>query len=243
MPTAPLDRPRGLLLALALAVQGCTGVAPVVAEPLRVGNLDDSAPESLGLIPGVSRLDDARSTLAARGHTGIVADVSASAEGRGLLAVLAADYQSRVHVFTGGVYDHSLVLPTGGLPPYGMAVRIARDGQDTRLLVVYRDPLDRPEFPPSLLSFDWQGGRFQLAARTSLERVTARHDGMTRPALLGDDLRDGVLLVARDAAGALWDTSYFVRAAGGGVALQAQPTADALRCSCVRRYAYDLRAR
>ena len=245
MQTVPFARARGgvsaprgvLVLALALAASACASVAPVVDEPLRVGNLDDAAPEALGLTAGVTGFDEARETLAARGHTGVVGDVYAP-EGGALLGVLAADYQSRVHVFRGGVYDRSIVLPTSGLPPYGMALRIARDGAATRMLVLYRDPLDRSAFPPTLLSFDWVDDHFErFAARTSLEAVVSKQEGMTRPLLVGDDLADGVLLVARDAGGALWDTSYLVRIAGGRAALEPRPMTDALRCSCVRRYA------
>jgi hypothetical protein len=124
-----------------------------------------------------------------------------------------------------------------------MAVRIVRDGSGVRLLVLYRDPLNRAAFPPTLLSFDWRDGRFELASRTSLEGLASRHDGMTLPALLGDDLADGVLLVARDAGGAVWDTSYFLRLAGGRIVLEPRATADAMRCSCVRRYAFDVTGR
>jgi len=223
-------------LAIALAPTACGSVAPVVDEPLRVGNVADPGPEVLGLRPGVTRLDEARGALETRGHTGVVADEHAPRDGT-LLGVLAADYQTRVHVFWGGVYDRSVVLPTAGLPPYGIALRIARDGPATRLLVLYRDPLDRSAFPPTLLSFDWQEDHFVLATRTSLGELAARHEGMTRPLLLGDDLGDGILLVARDAGGALWDTSYLVRIAGGRAAFEPRPMSDALRCSCVQRYA------
>jgi hypothetical protein len=225
-----------LVLTLPVALAACGSVAPVVDEPLRVGNVTDPAPDALGLRPGVTPLDEARAALEARGHTGVVADEYAPPGGT-LLGVLAADYQSRVHVFRGGVYDRSVVLPTGGLPPYGMALRIARDGPATRLLVLYRDPLERPAFPPTLLSFDWQEDHFAMSTRTSLAEVASRHRGMTRPLLLGDDLGDGVLLVARDAGGALWDTSYMVRFDGARAALEPQPMSEALRCSCVQRYA------
>jgi len=234
---APIAWWRVALFAHALALPACGSVVPVVSEPLRVGNVADPAPEALGLRAGVTGFDEAREGLSARGLTGVVQDEFAPGSG-GLVGVLAADYQSRVHVFRGGRYDRSIVLPTGGLPPYGMALRIARDGPATRLLVLYRDPLDRAAFRPTLLSFDWRGDHFEMATRTSLEGLVARQAGMTHPMLLGDDLTDGVLLVARDAGGTLWDTSYFVRVAGGQLVFEAQPTRDAMRCSCVQRYAF-----
>jgi len=239
--TTLLAWPRAVLVC-ALALPGCASFAPVVDEPLRVGNVADPAPEALGYRAGITGFDEARETLSARGYTGVVADVFAP-EGGPLLGVVAADYQSRVHVFRGGVYDRSLVVPSEGLPPYGMALRIARDGPATRLLVLYRDPLDRAAYPPMLLSFEWRADHFELATRTSLADVASRHRGMTHPVLLGDDLADGVLLVARDAGGKLWDTSYFVRMPGGRVALEARPMNDALRCSCVQKYAFDVARR
>jgi hypothetical protein len=226
-----------LVLAPVLAVTACAGIAPVVDEPLRVGNVADPKPEALGLRAGVTGFDDARDALSARGYTGVVTDAYAP-PGGALFGVLAADYQSRVHVFRGGVYDRSIVLPTSGLPPYGMALRIARDGPAVRLLVLYRDPLDRSAFPPTLLSFDWAEDHFELATRTSLDELVSKQEGMTRPLLIGDDLADGILLVARDAGGALWDTSYMVRITGGRAVFEPRPMTDALRCSCVQRYAH-----
>src|SRR5258708_13298174 len=109
-----------------------------------------------------------------------------------------------------------------------MALRIAHDGRATQLLVLYRDPLDRSAFPPTLLSFDWGEDHFELATRTSLEDLVSKQEGMTRPLLIGDDLADGVLLVARDAGGALWDTSYMGRIAGGHAPLAPQPLTHSL---------------
>jgi hypothetical protein len=230
------------LLTCALGLTGCESLAPAVDEPLRVGNVDDPAPEQLGLRVGVTELDQARGALTARGHTGVVQDQFAP-EGGGLVAVLAADYQSRVHVFRDGLYEGSILLRTEGVPPYGVALRIARDGPATRLLVLYRDPLDRPELPPTLLSFVRRGDRFELASGRPLGDVVARNEGLTRPMFVGDDLADGVLLVARNARGTLWDTSYVVRMVEGRMALEARPMTDAMRCSCVQKYARGITSR
>lgn len=238
MPSAwPRVAPSILAFALvAAACLACGCGAPIVDEPLRVGNVSDPGPEALGLQRGVTAFAEAQSALAARGLTGIVQDQFAP-EGGGLVGVLAADYQSRVLVFRRGVYDGSVLLPTGGLPPYGMALRIVRDRTATRLLVLLRDPLDRADFPPQLLSFDWQGDRFELAARASLGELVTRRGGMTHPMFIGDDLADGVLLVARDAGGALWDTSYFVRMPGQKLTFEAHAMSETLQCSCVQKYA------
>jgi hypothetical protein len=147
-----------------------------------------------------------------------------------------------------------------------MALRVGHaDGADM-LLLLYRDPASRAELPPTLLAFrsvaspgvspasavsaPSEGApptttsplgaaspRFVLAASTSLGALATRHDGMTSPELLGGSFEDGVLLVARDRAGTLWDTSYLVRVTPRGLVLTAEAMTSALTCACVRRYA------
>ena len=72
-------------------------------------------------------------------------------------------------------------------------------------------------------------------------RIVERHGGMTSPILVGNDASDGVLLVARDRDGELWDTGYLLRLVQRGLGLDPQPMTEAIRCSCVRRYAAGLK--
>jgi len=226
---------RGVLPYLcALATAGC--LAPTIREPLRAETVADLAPDMLGFRRGATTLDEARSTLRLRHLTGIVDDGYAREQG-GRFEVLAADYQSRVHLFRDGTYEQSLTLATHGLPPYGIALRIAKDGPSDVLLVLYRDPLARVEEPPTLLSFRVETTALQPLGRASLEGLVARHGGMSAPILVGNDLADGVMLVARDREGELWDTSYLLRFESGKLALEPKPMTEALRCSCVRAYA------
>ncbi|NUP05490.1 MAG: hypothetical protein HOW73_05455 [Polyangiaceae bacterium] len=223
------------------ALAGCS-LAPTVSEPLRVGNVTDLSPETGGFQRGVTTLEQARAAFQMQGLTGVAEHEYAGGTGP-TLAVLAADYQSRVHVFRGGYYDQSITLPTRGIPPYGMAVRLGWDGTSHVLLVLYRDPLARAEEPPTLLSFQPSGGQFVLTGRATFETLVSKHGGMTRPMLLGDDFSDGVLLVARDRDGELWDTSYLVQLTRPDprgvrtIALAPKSMTEAMRCSCVRNYA------
>ena len=114
---------RSLALCSALALSGCY---PTVHEPLRVGTLTDAAPMALGFRVGVTTLGEARGKLEHGKFTGVVSDGYARESGA-RLEVLGADYQSRVHVFRSGKYEASLPLATHGLPPYGMALRLAKE--------------------------------------------------------------------------------------------------------------------
>ena len=224
---------RSLALSIALASGGCY---PTVREPLRVGTLTDAPPMALGFRVGVTTLGEARGKLEHGKFTGVVSDGYARESGA-RLEVLGADYQSRVHVFRGGKYEASLPLATHGLPPYGMALRLAKDGNRDVLLVLYRDPLAREGEPPTLLSFAVEPDGLKPLGRAPLQSLVARHGGMSSPILVGNDLGEGVMLVARDRDGELWNTSYLLRLSGTSLLLEPKPMTEALRCSCVRAYA------
>mgnify|MGYP007026485947 CR=1 FL=1 len=201
-----------------------------------MGTLDDLTPETLGLRTGITTTEQARAALTTRGLTGIV-DASYARERGASVEVLGADYQSRLHVFKSGRYEGSVSLPTGGLPPYGLALGVGAAGAADVLLVLYRDPLARAEQPPVLLGYRVEGGRYELVTRTSFETLVRQNGGMTRPLFVGNDLTTGVMLVARDSGGSLWDEGYLVRLDGGVITLEPRPIDEALRCSCVRAYA------
>jgi hypothetical protein len=225
------------------ALSGCLSFAPVIDEPLRVGNVADLSPDALGLRDQVTTLAEARALLVQRGMTGIVEDTFADTSGP-TTSVLGADYQSRLLLFVGERYQGSIALPTHGLPPYGMAVRLGLEGspgaQKRMLLVLYRDPLARDTEPPRLLTFELQPSGFELASHTTLEAMTADRGGMTQPMMLGDNLVEGIMLVARDKDGSLWDTSYLLKMENGALTFKPQSMVEALRCSCVQKYALGL---
>lgn len=115
------------LLAISALSGGCVSLAPVVREPLRIGNLNDVSAGELGFVPGRTSFAEAKLAFERRHMTGIA--VAEYARPRGpSIEVVAADYQSGLHVFQRGVYDHSLSLPTRGLPPYGLALQVAQAG-------------------------------------------------------------------------------------------------------------------
>jgi len=238
-------------LALALGGMGCEKFTPPAREPMRMGTMDDFSADSLGLRAGVTTLDEARERMQARALTGIAEDAFVPTSGPAL-AVLGADYQRRIHVFSDGRYLESVELGDQGLP-YGLVVRLGADAQSTVLLVVRRDPLGRKSAPPSLLTYRWSSeyrgsngddpyeataprGGFVAAGSLSLARIMQRHGGMIRPILVGAELDEGILLLARDEHGMVWDKGYLVRSRNGAMALDAMPWAKAMRCSCVQKY-------
>ena len=225
---------------------GCMAFAPIVDEPTRFATVTDFSPEALGFRSGETTFEEAKAALSKRGLTGIVEDVYAE-EPRGLVAALGADYQSRIHIFRAGRFVESVTLPLRGLPPYGMALRLGRESvlasedASEMLLVLYRDPANRAEVSPTLLAFrgpqSGHAGSFELVSAKPLGDLVAQNDGMTSPMLLGGTMSDGMFLVARDRDGVLWDTSYVVRASSNEVTLEPRPMMEAIRCSCVRKYA------
>jgi len=241
----------------ASTAMGCASFTPSVHEPMRIGTTDDLSPGALGFHHGSTTLDAAREQLRARGMTGMAEDAFVTPGGP-VLAVLGADYQSRVHVFRDGRYDHTIDLPTAGALPYGLVLRLGSDDASTMLLVIYRDPLGRRTQPPELLSYRWLDGapaetgdaaadlyepapidaRFELAQRTSLAEMAERHQGMTRPILVGATFSEGALLFARDSHGRIWDKGYLVRSKAGALVLDAMPWSKAMKCSCVQSYSF-----
>lgn len=228
-----------LLGALLLGSGGCATYGLAMEEPLRVATVADLPPATV-LRQGETRLEDAKAIYLARGLTGVVADTHVVASG-GTLGVIGADYQRQLSLFQNDRFVGALALPTGGLPPYGLAVRIAEEAERSEILVLYRDPLDRAEEPPTLLLFKQAGEVFALDVRTPLTDLVEENGGMSSPMLLGDSISEGILLVARDRDGDLWESGYFLRRSGSTIRLEEQPLADAMRCSCVRKYAAGLR--
>jgi len=130
--------------------------------------------------------------------------------------VLDADYQSRIHVFRDGVYDRRHSLPTSTPALWNGRPHRAATGTS---------PFDYSSVSTGIRSIA------QIAARSSCRTPAARslsssprrpalaevgdaNEGMTRPAIIGDDLADGVLLVARDAGEASGD-GIFLRMGDG----------------------------
>jgi hypothetical protein len=172
--------------------------------------------------------------MTARGLTGVV---SISDELFGLGAV-GADFQRSVHVFHRDRYWTSVRLDAG--VGYGLAVGCARPGARRYLLVVQQDPIDRPSGSDLLSVFELDEAEpyepARLVDRVSLAELAARHEGLSRPHLVGSSLDDGVLLLGRDRDGRVWEESFLVRLQSEKVVFTPRALSDAARCGCVVDY-------
>jgi hypothetical protein len=225
---------RALVLTAATLAAGCATFTPRVEEPLRLSNLEDASPAALGLEPGSTLQAAALASMSARGLTGVV---STTDELFGLGAV-GADFQRSVHVFRRGRYWTSVRLDAG--VGYGLALGFARQGSRRFLLVVQQDPLDRPGGSDRLTVFEVDEAEpfepVRIVDRVSLSELAARHEGLSRPHLVGSSLEDGVLLLGRDREGRVWDESFVVRLESEKVVFTPRALSDAARCGCVVDY-------
>lgn len=238
--------------AAALALSTFPSCGFVQQEPLRadVGALDSIGVEELGFRKGRTGIIEAERTMKSRGLTGIT-KAEISAHGRNI-HVLAADYQSKLHVFERDVYQESVWLHSGSVPPYGFALALASSKSRTHLLALYRDPLDMVPSegrgmaaePPRIEAFALDGGSFRYAGTLRLARMSKANGGLTDPLFVGSDLDAGILFIARSARGAVWQKAYLLgMKAGDG----SQPHLgiigsvsrdDAAGCSCISDYIY-----
>ncbi len=235
----------GIMVACSLS-GGCRYLLPVVAEPIRIENADDMAPERLGFAKGKTTFDEAHAAMKSRRLTGITKTIYTDTRSKGpslVLHALSADYQTRVHIFEDGLFADTVRLPSGGVLPYGGALSISSAGGKVFLLALYRDPLEMTDHKamaqaPRIDIFERTDGRFVFRSRFSLGTIASENGGITRPIFVGHDLDEGIMLLARDSDGVIWDGGYFLRLEGGLLKTAHVPLEDASRCSCVQKYMY-----
>jgi hypothetical protein len=201
---------------------------------------------SLGLRPGDTSVDEARRAMSRSNLSGITADSMVTDDGVRFDA-LAADFQQEVHFFVDGTYRESVRLRSRGIPPYGLAVRLAVSRGRIKLLVLYRDPLETVDVrsvlaaPPRIDVFILSPEGLAHSGTRTLRSHAARHGGLTAPLFVGRDLDDGLMLVARGRSGRVWRRALFLgcrrRASGWRlVVVRTVPISEAARCSCVEGY-------
>lgn len=221
-----------------LALSGCTSsFAPTVPEPLRLSHLDDVSADELAFIPTKTSFVTAEAALARRA-TGVTKSTGSfgSAKGNSTeeLAVLGGDFQRSLHLFKNGLYWRSESLPADA-PAYGLALGLAQEAGSPRLLVVEQSPLAGGSGNRILL-YRVAGHGLELEASRTLDDLAKDHGGMSHPRLIGRDLAEGVLLIARDDAGVLWADTYLFFADEQGLRVVERTLSDSMRCSCVRGY-------
>ncbi len=235
----------GALLACSLS-GGCRHLLPAVEEPIRIANTQDTSPERLGFEKGKTSFDEAAASMKSIGLTGVARTMYTDITAKGpslVLQALSADYQTKVHIFENGYYSGSVAVPSGKVVPYGEALTISSRGKDVFLLALYRDPLEmtaeawRAE-APRIDIFERTAGTFVFRSRFSLKQIAADNEGITHPIFVGHDLSMGVMLLARDRRGTIWDGAYFLKLENGLVKATHASLNEVSRCSCVQRYMY-----
>ena len=225
-----------LLLASLCVAAGCAQFTTLVPEQLRLSQLEDVGAEQLGLEPGVTSSATAKQQMRARGLTGLAYDATVR-EGVEL-SVLGADFQRRLHLFKNDRYWQSVRLPQGTGPSYGLELRFAGNEQQLMLLAVQQPPIASAGTEDVLTVFEVTLDKVQAGWQRPLSDLVKKNGGMSHPHLVGSSLVDGVLLVARDAEGALWDESYvFKLPTQGDWTVTPRLMSESMRCSCVRKYA------
>ncbi len=226
----------------ALTLTACTSaLLPTVPEPLRLSHLEDVRAEDLAFVPAQTTLVEAEAALSKR-VTGVTKSTGSVVLGSSSqpeeLAVIGGDFQRSLHLFRNGRYWQSEALPADA-PAYGLALGVAQRGGDALLLVVQQSPLDGASGNRLLMYAASERG-IELRASRTLDDLAADNGGMSHPRLIGRDIEDGVLLIARDDDGILWDDTYVFSAgdvsSGGGLRVVARPLSESIRCSCVRGY-------
>lgn len=219
---------------------GCAGLYARVEQPLRIQNPDDLAAEDLELEIGSTTLSEAVGRMRALGLTGVRRTQFQKGDSTELSAI-AADYQTRVHIFEDERYSHSVQLATTTTLPYEYGLRFVVDGERTILLVLYDDPLRwtarRSQAQgPWLTTVARESGRFQQRSRMRIGGLAGARSGAAQPLFVGYDLEEGLLLYARDREGRPWRDAYMLRSDAGRIAVAPVPFLDAVRCSCIQDY-------
>ena len=225
-----------LLLGALWPEAACGHFSTSVPEHVRLTQLEDVGAEQLGLTPGATSLVAAKQAMQTHRLTGLAQDTAV--HGGVQFSVLGADFQRRLHFFRDDRYWTSVRLPQIAGPSYGLELRFANNGEQLMLLIVQQPPIASAESVDVLTVFEVTSQDVQARWQRPLSDLVDKNGGMSHPHMIGINLVDGVLLVARDAEGALWDESYvFKQPQQDEWTVTPRLMSDSMRCSCVRKYA------
>ena len=226
-------------IAALLLSSACVGMLPRLDEGLRVENMNNLDAAKLGFVRGQTRFAQAEASMRAAGLSGI-SKATFAVDGMPLLNVVAADYQLGVHLFENDSYLESLSLDSGPVLPYGVVVKLVRSRDEVLLLALYRDALEtiaaQPPRQPRMLVFARRNGAFVRTDTVSLAELAQRHGGLASPMFVGTDLDEGIILAARDRAGAIWDSAYLVKREGREVRFEPLALEEMAKCPCLAKY-------
>ncbi len=224
------------MIASAVALPAC--LPPVKAEPLRLSNPNRYSALQLGFVKGKTDPDSAEKTMKHYHLSGLETD-SFMSDGRYLNA-LGADYQPCVHIFADGRYRESIMMESGAVP-YGYDLNFAKYKGKTVLMALYRDPMGyttgrRYAKEERIDFFMEREGHFRYHGHLPLGVLSRKHRGLTSPFLVGRGLDTGIIFIARNDKGEVWDNAYLITCVERKIVAKPIPLRKAARCSCIKRY-------
>ena len=240
------------IMAAAISIQpGCVGLLPRVEDPIRIQNMDSVPLSKLGFIKGKTTLAEAERIMKKMNMSGVTS-ITYVYEKPPVLGAIGADYQLSVHIFENDAYKESISLEAGNVLPYDISLKFVSAEKQVFLLALYRDPTDmigdkdfqkrHPSSPPRIMVYSTENGAFVKKSRFDIGWLTDRMGGMTDPLLVGTDMDMGILFLARDRSGSVWDNAFILKMAGGKLEFNPVPLSEASKCSCVVNYMYGEKA-
>lgn len=216
---------------------------PVMVEPLRVNNIDSITAVRLGFVRGKTTFLQAERLMKAQGLTGISKD--SFIDGGPARDAITADYQDKIHLFESNKYRESIEVEGAEMLPYSYGLRFARHGKNLFLMALFRDALDMTEQherakAPRIEFFRMKNGSFVHSHNYFMKNLSEKMGGLTDPVFVGHSLDDGVLFLARDSEGRVWDSAFHIRLRKGRTLFSSVPLSEAARCSCIQNYLYGL---
>jgi hypothetical protein len=225
------------LCAASLSMAACR---PIHTEPLRSSNLQMYSVGQLGFVRGKTDFESAKRMMEKRGMTGISDDFYVF--GKKIFHAISADYQTDIHIFEDNHYSGSIPVKCGSVLPYGYQLRLGESEGRLRLLALYRDPLEytfqKKMARPARIDVFTHGDSFRFMKSIRMDGLSRAHSGLTRPIFVGHDLGMGIIFLARDNDGRVWDKAYILSVRGSSASIKAIPLSEAEGCSCVRDYIY-----
>jgi hypothetical protein len=229
-----------LITAMCAASLSLAYCRPIRTEPLRSSNLQMYTINQLGLIKGKTHFDSAKRRMEQKKMTGIAED--SYTIGKTMYQAMTADYQTEIHIFENSRYTGSVPVKCGPILPYGYSLRIGESEGKLRMLALYRDPLQytfqKGLAHPSRVDVFTYDESLRFMKTISLSTLSKTHSGLTRPIFVGHDLGIGIIFLARDNDGRVWDKAYLVSVTDSAVKMKSVPVSEAEGCSCIRDYIY-----
>jgi hypothetical protein len=209
--------------------------------------MESMTADRLGLVKGKTTMQEAERLMRAKRITGISKTTYIDKD-TPLLNAISGDYQLQAHIFEDNVFKESISLNSGPVLPYSIFLKLVKSPDGVLLLAAYRDPTEMVEDPafrkmshpgePRMVVYHRKAGSFVYSDTASLAPLAKKHGGFTAPFLVGTDIELGIIFIARDKGGSIWENAYLIKGREGKIKFDEISLDTASRCKCVERYIY-----